>query len=188
MRRKILSQEHENWIFHNYSEMSNDDLVRELSALVRADYLNEVARLNKMLTKNLGSDTKSKILKRIDDLSSFDGVSLSLIKRTAKRLQCPKKPMTRISQNNRKKAVDQHMKRWKSMSIHIDAPFAWFRDLLPRHTYYASFKDLREMKSFKSSLCNWNRTEGRKKCVFLMAEYYKADLIARVEVHRNIYS
>lgn len=186
MVRKILSKQQETWLFEHYPDMSNEDLAKELTLIVRARYKKDVEQLESALQKI--SDTKARrvILRSINEKKKFKGLSVSFIKKNAIRLGCPKKSFAHISDMNRRKNKIKFMKEWQDKAVKVTAAFQWFRTFELRHIYIGKFDNIQQMQSFKSSLCNWNRADGPNRKQFLLADYYKEELIVRIEVHPYI--
>lgn len=183
MARKILSKQHESWLFEHYPDMSNEDLAKELTLIIRAQYKKDVEQLESALQKVPDIIAKKAILKTIYEKKHFKDLTVSFIKKNAVRLGCPKKSNAYISCLNRKKIKLKFMKEWLEKAESVIVPFQWFRTFQLRHVYIGKFENVQQMQSFKSSLCNWNRIEAPKNKRYLLAEYYKEELIVRIEVY-----
>lgn len=186
MARKILSNLQESWLFEHYPNMSNEDLARELSLIIRAQNKKDVEHLESALQKMPDINAKRAILKAIKEKKSFKDLTVSFIKKNALRLGCPKKSFAHISCMNRRKIKLKFMKEWQEKAESVTSPFLWFRSFEVRHIYIGKFENQQQMVSFKSSLCNWNRIEAHERGMYLLAEYYKEELIVRIEVHPYI--
>lgn len=156
MARKILSNQQESWLFEHYPNMSNEDLAKELTLIIRAQNIKDVEQLESALQKLPDINAKKAILKTIKEKKQFKDLSVSFIKKNAIRLGCPKKSFAHISSMNRKKIMTKFMKDWLDKAEDVSSPFQWFRTFKVRNIYFGKFDNPQQMVTFKSSLCNWN--------------------------------
>lgn len=127
MARKILSNQQESWLFEHYPNMSNEDLAKELTLIIRAQNIKDVEQLESALQKLPDINAKKAILKTIKEKKQFKDLSVSFIKKNAIRLGCPKKSFAHISSMNRKKIMTKFMKDWLDKAEQVSSPFQWFR-------------------------------------------------------------
>ncbi|MBP5346045.1 MAG: hypothetical protein J6Y99_07510 [Bacteroidales bacterium] len=182
MRPKLLTKNLENWLYLNYSTMPNEQIAQELSEKIRAQNKETVAELRRVLPFLSSIHARRDALKRIERLEEFTSLSVDFVKKNAKRLKCPKKSRAYISDINRKRITQKILRDWESKAEYAPQPFAWFRTFQLNNIYYAKFDTVQQLMSFKSSLCNFNRSEGPERGMYLMSDYYKENLIARIDV------
>lgn len=182
MRPKILSTNLENWLVSSYSKMSNEQIAQQLSEKIKKENEAQIAELRSVLPLVTSGSARGCIIRRIKRLESFDRVTEDFVKKNAKRLNCPKKSKSYLSDMNRDKITKRILQEWESKAVLISQPFAWFRTLSIGGIYYGKFENIQQLTSFKSSLCNYNRGIGASKNIQLISDYYKENLIVRIEV------
>lgn len=182
MRTKILSTKLENWLFANYSYMSNEDIAQELSNKIREENQMTIDTLCRLLPNLSNAAMIAATQKKINRLQQFDGVSVDFVKKNAKRLGCPKKSHSYLSQTNRQKSIQKIIREWRQKSELVSKPFAWFRTLNKNQTYYVRFLDAQNLISFRSSLNNFNRIEGPMRGIHLFSDFYVEDLLGKISV------
>ncbi len=180
MAKRKLSPEHENWLYLHFPEMTNRELAEELSEMIRRDNKIQLTRLKRMLEEDFGDGARKVITKKIEAIEKFNGVSVSLIKRYARNLHCPRKSREHLVACNQEKAKATNIKRWMKKAEKVEHIMDWLRTFDEKDIRFCFIENEGQLKSFRASINKFNRYEGYYKSVYLSAQFLSDVKLLRV--------
>ena len=77
MATRKLTSEQENWLFDHYPDMTNKEIAKELTMMVQKDIDRQLKRFRQLLEEDFNGCTKKMILRKIQALEKFSGISES---------------------------------------------------------------------------------------------------------------
>lgn len=183
--RKILNEAHENWLYENYRDYSNEYLAEKLTEMVRADNKKEINRLDALLPNVTDARIRKGLERHLASLKMFDRLTPEYVRRYARKLGCPRKTMLLKSETARQRAFETNLKKWRSKAKAVPSPIEWFRSFHMNEIKICLVESKRELNSIRAAMSAWNRQEGFAKGIFLMSRYYETAGLMRVQAVIN---
>ena len=183
MASKKLTSEQENWLFLNFPNMTNKELAKELTERIRKENEKQLIKLNRLMQENFGEAARKILIRKIEAIEKFKGVSVSLIKRYAREMRCPRKSREHIIACNQKKAKATNIKRWLEKAEKVEHIMEWLRSFKEKDIRYCFIEGEGQLRSFRVSINKFNRYEGYERCVYLTSEYISEVNLLRVNAH-----
>lgn len=185
MARRKLTPEQENWLYLHYPEMTNKELSTFLSEWTEKDNQKQYERLKKLLEEDFSDGARKIIIKKMNAIERYNGVSVTLIKRYAKILHCRPKSREHIILCNQEKAKNTNLKRWLKKAEKVEHIMEWLRSFDEKDVRFCSIEDRNQLKSFQVSINKFNRYEGYGKQVYLSSQFIPEAKLLRV--HASLY-
>ena len=185
MANRRLTPEQENWLYLNYPEMTNKELASYLSEWIKKDNQKQLERMKALVEEDFCEGTKKILFKRIEAMEKSKGISVSLIKRYARRLHCRPKSREHIISCNQEKAMATNLKRWQKKAEKVEHIMEWLRTFVEKDVRFCTIDDRNQVKSFQSSINKFNRYEGYDKRIYLTSQYISEARLLRV--HATLY-
>ena len=183
MANRRLTPEQENWLYLNYPEMTNKELASYLSEWIKKDNQKQLERMKALVQEDFCEGTKKILFKRIEAMEKSKGISVSLIKRYARRLHCRSKSREHIISCNQEKAMATNLKRWQKKAEKVEHIMEWLRSFKEKDIRYCFIEGEGQLRSFRVSINKFNRYEGYERCVYLTSEYISEVNLLRVNAH-----
>lgn len=183
--RKILNEAHENWLYENYRDFSNEYLAEKLTEMVRADNKKDIERLTALLPNVTDARIKKEIERNLASLKMFDHLTAEYVRRYARKLGCPKKSMKLKSETARQKALATNIKKWQAKAKAVSSPIEWFRSFYVNEVKICTITNKRELNSIRAAMSAWNRQEGFPKGIYLMSKFFESANLLRVQATIN---
>lgn len=79
--RKILNGEQENWLYVNYPDKTNEELAKELTAIVKKENIKQADRLKALLDGITDPATEKAARSKIASLLMFEGVNAEFVRK-----------------------------------------------------------------------------------------------------------
>lgn len=174
------------WLLAHYSKMSNEDLAVRLTEMIREDNEVRLAALKLELEGARTSTEKFKVIARIRTLQDFKGVTANYVRRLAVRMGDTRKSAAFIANCNKEKAMKRHWGRLIDVAVSINSYVDWFRTFSLGEKRVGRFDTPKQLTSFRSSLSQWNKGEGRDRGLYLVAEYSTQYLMAKITATEKI--
>ena len=179
MARRKLTTEQENWLYLHYTVMTNKELALYLTKWVENDNKKQLERLNRLLKEDFSEGARKVIVKKIEALEKFNGISVPLIKRYARELHCRPKSREHIVSCNQEKAKSTNIKKWMKKAEKVDNIMEWLRTFEEKDMRYC-FVQEEQVRSFQVSINKFNRNEGYDKGFYLASMYMPDANLLRV--------
>lgn len=180
MANRKLTPQQENWLYLHFSDKTNRELAEELTEMIRKDNQKQLARLNHLLEEDFSESAKKIILRKIKALEKFKGISVSLVKRYARNLHCPRKSRMHLLMCNQEKAKATNIKRWLKKAEKVEHVMEWLRTFDLKDIRYCYVEDESKLKSFRTSINKFNRYEGYERSIFLTSQFIPEISLLRV--------
>lgn len=171
MARRKLTIELQNWLYLNFPDKTNKELAEELSEMIRKDNQKQLTRLRQLLDEDFSDGARKVIVRKIQDIEKFTGVSESSIKRYARNLHCPRKSRMHLISCNQEKAKATNIKRWLKKAEKVEHIMDWLRTFDEKDVRYCFVDGDGQLKSFRVSINKFNRYEGYERGVFLTSQH-----------------
>lgn len=180
MAKRKLTPEQENWLYLHYSQMTNKELAAYLTEWVVKENQKQYERLKMLLEEDFSDGARKIILKKMDAIDKFKGVSVSLVKRYAHLLHCLPKSREHIIACNQEKAKVTNLKRWLKKAEKVEHIMDWLRTFDEKDDRFCFVDDRSQLKSFQVSINKFNREEGYDKQVYLTSRHIPEVNLLRV--------
>ena len=107
-------------------------------------------------------------------------ISVSLVKRYARNLHCPRKSRMHLLMCNQEKAKATNIKRWLKKAEKVEHVMEWLRTFDLKDIRYCYVEDESKLKSFRTSINKFNRYEGYERSIFLTSQFIPEISLLRV--------
>lgn len=180
MALKRLSPEQENWLFMNYANKTNKELAEELSEIVKNKNERQLVRLKEILKEDFDPFVKKQILMDIETLKNSSSVSVAMVKRYARKLNCPRKSRIHMLRCNQEKARKTNHKRWLEKAEEVDNIMLWLRSISAHQTRYCKINSEGQLRCIRASINKYNRYEGYERGIYLTSQLFQEIDLLRV--------
>lgn len=180
MKKGYLTDEMMDWLYCNYPQMTNENLARELSEMIKKENEKEIPRLSNLLESVTMPSVRRSIESEIMRRRNFTKISIATVKRAAASIRCPKKTFVHVASVNRKKARKTNLKRWQEKAQVVEDAAKWFRSFRCREIRICHVKDDKELKSLRNAILYFNHSASDSYGYRLSSEYYKEAQLLRV--------
>lgn len=171
MAKRKLTSEQENWLFLHFPDMTNRELAERLSEMIRSDNQKQLARLKCLLKEDFHDGARRLIERKIEALEKFNGVSVSLVKRYARNLHCPRKSRLHLIACNQEKAKATNIKRWLQKAEKVEHFTEWLRTFEEKDVRCCYVTGESQLKSYRASINKFNRYEGYEMGIYLTSQH-----------------
>ena len=180
MARKKLTSEQENWLFLHFPDTTNKDLAKGLTEMILKDNQKQLVRLKHLLNEDFSEGARRIIIRKIEALEKFKGVSESLVKRYARNLHCPRKSRLHLVMCNQEKAKATNFKRWLKKAEKVEHIAEWLHTFDLKDIRYCFIENEGQLRSIRSAINRFNRFEGYEQSIFLTSQYFPEVKLLRV--------
>ena len=180
MATRKLTSEQENWLFDHYPDMTNKEIAKELTMMVQKDIDRQLKRFRQLLEEDFNGCTKKVILRKIQALEKFSGISEALVKRYARELHCPGKSREHLISCNQEKAKATNIKRWLKKAEKVEHVVEWLRSFKEKDIRFCIIEGDGHLKSMRVSINKFNRYEGYNRRIYLTSQFIPEVCLLRV--------
>ena len=180
MRKGLLNDEMQNWLYANFASMTNENLVIQLSEMIKKENEKEIPRLKSLLGSITMPAIRRSVEKEIARRTKFTHISISTVKRAAADLKCPPKSYTHKAAENRRKARQTNIKRWKEKAQQVDDIPSWLRSFRPREVRICIIRSDKELKSIRNAITYFNHSAAEQFGYYFTTEHIKEASLFRV--------
>ena len=180
MAKSFLNQEHERWLFYNFSTKTNEELALMLSKMVEKDNARQIARLNEILKDVTQRSVQKAIKSELAWRSSFEGFSPAYIKQAGRRLRCGRKTYEHLSSNNREKARRTNIKRWMKLAQDVKHPLEWMHTFRRKEVRISRVSTDGELKRMRNAINYFNRVDSEMMGYTISSEHISEANLLRV--------
>ena len=186
MAKKLLNATQEKWLMENYCFLSNVELADRLSQMVKDDYQKTIDRLERLLPDIVHKPTRDTVERQLQQMKTFAGFTEAYIRHTARRLGCPKKKNSLISEYCKKKARDTNIKKWKKKAQKVENIAAFLRTMRVRDVKICIVENETKLSSLRVAVYRYNASESKYTGIDLYTRYIEEAHIMRIEARLNI--
>jgi len=180
MKKKLLTDEMLTWLYSSYPSMTNEQLAKELSQMIKKENEREIPKLNALLDNVTMPSIRQSIEKEIIRRKSFNTISVATVKRAAAAIRCPRKSFVHVASVNRKKARATNIKKWQLKAQEVKDVALWLRTFRCRDIRICRISNDKELKSLRNALLYYNRRMSNSFGYHLSSEFYKEAQLLRV--------
>lgn len=185
MKKGFLTGEMLDWLYKNYSTMTNESIALELSEMIKKDNEKEIPRLNTLLDSVTMPSIRRSIDNEIKRRQKFSRISIATVKRAASDIHCPRKSFTHVSEVNRKKARKTNIKRWQDKAQVVENVAQWLRSFRIREIRVCHINSDKELKSIRNAMIYFNQSASESFGYHLSSEYFKEAHLLRIVANPN---
>ena len=180
MAKSFLTDEHERWLFYNFSTKTNEELAVTLTRMVAKDNARKMARLNEILKDVTQRSIQRAIKNELAWRSAFKGISTTYIKQAGRRLRCGRKTFEHLSKNNKEKARSTNIKRWLKLAQDVNSPLEWMHTFRRKEIRIARVSTDGDLKRMRNAINYFNRIDSEMMGYTISAEHISEANLLRV--------
>ena len=185
MARSYLLPEHEEWLRENYCSMSNEDIVRDLSKMVRKSNEEKIESLRTILHDVTQKSVRKSIEKEIAWREAFKGFDTDYIKKVANRLKCKSKLKAIRSNAGVERARATNIIRWKKKAQAVPHPYSWLRTFRCNECRTVIVTSASELNAVRNAIKNFNKYDSEIIGFHFSTEHIKEAEILKVKAKTN---
>lgn len=186
MAKKLLNASQEKWLMENYCTLSNKDLADRLTQMVKSEYQKTIDRLERLLPDISHKPTRCTVERQLLQMKTFAGFTEAYVRHTAKRLGCPKKKNSLISEYCKKKAHDTNIKKWMKKATKVENYAEYLRSMRVREIRICIVENDAKLNTLRNAISRYNANESKKTGIDLYSRYIEDAHLMRIEARLNI--